>query len=87
MKNDYKEKGIYYMDLGESEKAIDCFQEAIDINPEDAEAYCYMGVVYANLGEFENVNACYQKAADINPENAEIYNEMRRRLINTNDAN
>ncbi|MDR0754393.1 MAG: tetratricopeptide repeat protein [Prevotellaceae bacterium] len=57
-------------------EAIECWQKAIDINPNDAVAYYNMGNAYDELGNYTEAIACYQKSLDIDPTAARVYNNM-----------
>ncbi|OAV70206.1 photosystem I assembly protein Ycf3 [Bacteroidales bacterium Barb4] len=53
--------GNAYNNSGKSETAIVCYQKAIDINPEFAEAYHNMGAAYKNLGDYNKYEECIKK--------------------------
>jgi len=54
-------------------EAIDCYKQAIDINPKDDIVYSNMGVVYDELKEYDKAIQAYQKAIEINLKKDEIY--------------
>ncbi|MCW7080625.1 MAG: tetratricopeptide repeat protein [Candidatus Methanospirare jalkutatii] len=47
----YNNRGVAYAKLGEHKRAIEDYDKAIKLNPEDAEAYYGRGLVYVILGE------------------------------------
>ncbi len=59
---------------GNHEKAIHYYNKAIEINPQDAEAYFNRGNVKAALGNHEEAIQDYNKALEINPQSAEAFN-------------
>jgi len=63
-----KEIGISFGEAGEYEKAIACFDKAIELNPEDAKAYNNRGLAYANLKQYERAIEDYNKAIKLNPD-------------------
>ncbi len=66
-------RGNAYADLGQYEQAIADYNQAIQINPQDAEAYNNRGIAYADLGQYEQATADYNQALQINPQLAEAY--------------
>ena len=66
-------KGISFAKSGEYQKAIECFDKAIDLNPNFAEAYCNRGVTYCHLKQYERAIEDYAKAIELNPNLAEPY--------------
>ncbi len=57
-------QGFYESNI---DNAINCFQKAIDINPNNDIAFYNMGVSYSKKGDYDKAIECYQKAIDINP--------------------
>jgi superkiller protein 3 len=62
----YFEEGIIYGRKGDFQKAVDAFQKAIDLNPDDASVYYNLGITFDNVGDF-------QKAIDLKPDYASAY--------------
>ena len=58
----------------EYDKAVGHYTEAIDLNPEYAQAYNNRGIVYADKGEMDKAIQDYNTAIDLNPEHANAYN-------------
>jgi PGF-CTERM protein len=67
------ERGISFGLSGEHEKAIECFNKAIELNSNLAEAYYNRGISYYNLKQYERVIEDYNKAIELNPDYAEAY--------------
>jgi len=63
-------------DKKEYDKAIECYQKAIEIDPDYGGAYKGMGTAYFYKENYEKAIECYQKAVDIDPEDAGAYNNM-----------
>ena len=55
------------------DKAIGHYTEAMDLNPEYAQAYNNRGTVYAGKGEVDRAIQDYNTAIDLNPEGASVY--------------
>jgi len=76
--------GNEYYDKGDYDKAIDCYQKAIDIKPDD-EAYYNMGIVYDAKGDYDKAIEYYQKAIELNPNDNETYYNMGNAYYNKGD--
>jgi tetratricopeptide (TPR) repeat protein len=73
---DWGVKGISFGELGEYEEAIECFNRAIELNPNDADAYNCRGFVYYYyyyLGQHERAIKDFSKAIKLDPNNADAY--------------
>jgi len=76
-------RGLELSELGRYEEAIDCYNKALEINPEYKEAWVNKGKVLAidtyfeltsgNLEKYEEVIDCYDKAIEIDPGYIEAY--------------
>jgi len=66
-------RGYIYTGLGDYERAIADYTEAIRLAPEFAVAYNNRGYAYDNLGNYEQAIADYTEAIRLNPENAAAY--------------
>ena len=58
--------GIAYGELGEYEKAIDCYKKALEDKNLNKPSYVRnnMGIAYDDLGEYEKAIDCYKKALE-----------------------
>ncbi|MBE9592380.1 MAG: tetratricopeptide repeat protein, partial [Proteobacteria bacterium] len=70
----YNNRGNAYYELKKQEKAIEDYNKAIELNPEDAMAYNNRGAAYAKLKKQEKAIEAYNKAIELNPEDATAYN-------------
>ena len=77
---DWFKEGNALSDLGKFQEAIECYDKAIEINPDDAEAYYNKGNTLYNLGEYQQAIECYDKAIEINPDGVEAYNNKGNTL-------
>ncbi len=71
--NTYLDLGWDKIDEGKPLEAVEFFQKALVLNPNDAVAYLGWGVALGNLGRYEEAIEKYQKAVEINPKLAEAY--------------
>ena len=72
--SDYFEDGNKLYRIGEYDTAIADFTKAIELNPDDHEAYNNRGSVYAKLEKYDTAIADFTKAIELNPDDHEVYN-------------
>ena len=65
--------GMVYGYLVQHERAIRDFDEAIRLNPQDAEAYNIRGLLYRYRGQHERAIGDYDEAIRLNPQHANAY--------------
>ena len=66
----YVNRGLAYMQLGQYEKAIDDFSEAIRLEPTRAEHYFKRGVAYEQVGNNEKAADSFASAIELDDKNA-----------------
>ena len=81
----YNNRGAIYNDLKKYDRAIDDYNKAIELAPEDAGVYFNMGKSYQKLGQYDRSIANYSKAIELNPHYAEAYNNFAFLLATTKD--
>jgi tetratricopeptide (TPR) repeat protein len=59
--------GAVFFELGKFQKAITCYQKAIQIQPNYAAAHYNLGKLFKSSGEYKKTISYYQKAIQINP--------------------
>jgi tetratricopeptide (TPR) repeat protein len=59
--------------LQDQQKAVETYQKAIQLSPNDAGLHNNLGSVYAEMGKVDEAKAEFQKAADLNPAGAGGY--------------
>lgn len=72
--NELVNEGISYGKLGEYNKAIETFDKAIAINPDEKVAWYNKGIAYDKLGEYEKSIEAYNGAITIDPDFADAWN-------------
>jgi len=74
---EYYIEGKKYYDNQKYYKAIDCFNNSINLNLKSAEIYNYLGASYSNLKLYRDAMRCYLKALELKPPNiASIFTNM-----------
>jgi tetratricopeptide (TPR) repeat protein len=73
-------KGLILNKLGRYEEAINCFDFALDINPENYYAWANKGDVLYDQGRYEEAIKCYDSATAINPTYAHAYIQKNNAL-------
>jgi tetratricopeptide (TPR) repeat protein len=71
---EWTKKGISFAMNGEYQKAIECYDKAIELDPNLAEAYNNRGVAYRALRLYESAIEDCNKAIELDPNLAEAYN-------------
>ncbi len=70
----YNNRGVVYSNMGEHDKALSDFEQALSINPNYENAYNNRGVAYVNLGEFDKAMSDFNQALRIDSSHADAYN-------------
>ncbi len=67
-------QGIFFVQNGQYDRSIACFNKAIAINPKLAMAYNNRGIAYGKgKGQFDRAISDFSKAIEINPSFADAY--------------
>ena len=56
--------GVIYHAQGKFQKAIDCFSNALSINPNYTEAQLHLAVTYNDLGQYDKAQKIYRQAKE-----------------------
>ena len=70
---DWKNDGDIFLNKRQYEKALDCYDKAIQLDSNDETAWNSKGIALRNLRRFEEANECYDRAINLNSNNAEIW--------------
>lgn len=73
------EAGLNYAYIGDFEKAVKSFEQALEMKPKDPEILCNIGVCRLNLGQIEEAKEAINKAHVLNPKD-EIINKWLDQL-------
>ncbi|MBE0525314.1 MAG: tetratricopeptide repeat protein, partial [Candidatus Thorarchaeota archaeon] len=79
-------KGAVFYALKDFENARDCYDEALDINPDDAEAWNNIGNCFSRLADGQKAIEAYTRAVALKPDYAEaFYNKANAHFIEEDD--
>ncbi len=82
--------GVAYSNMDDFTKAVECFNKALESNPNHFNALNNLGVIHVQEGKFKEAISFFQKALKIKPEMAAIWEnlaECHERLGNFSEAN
>ena len=72
-------RGHSYTELNQYNKAVENFTKAIEIEPNDADAYCSRGIFYAVLEQYDKAIQDFTKVREIEPDN-QLYRDCLEEL-------
>jgi len=67
------ERGFGLVISGNHTDAVKAFNKAIELNPQDAQAYNIRGITYGILGNYQQEIKDFDKAIELNPRDAQAY--------------
>jgi tetratricopeptide (TPR) repeat protein len=66
--------------MDKPQDSVKCYDKALDLAPDFAEAWKGKGDALSNQGKFESAVKCYNKALELNPDNYETWANKGRAL-------
>ena len=79
----WSEIGRQAIDAKRWNEALNAYNKAIDLNPNDASAYNNRGLAYDNLDKDDLAIADYEKAIELNPKYGDAFNNLAKTLWKT----
>ncbi|MFZ3122344.1 MAG: tetratricopeptide repeat protein [Thermodesulfovibrionales bacterium] len=70
---DWFEKGVKFYESGNYKEALNAYNKAIQLDPQDAITFSYRGLAYDNLGNLQQAFNDYNKAIQLDPKDASAY--------------
>lgn len=74
------QEGILHLQRGIAQKALACFQEAIQFNPSGGDAYLGLGLAFNAVSDRESAKQAFEKAVRFSPQQAAPHFELGRIL-------
>jgi len=74
--SDHIDTGVEYAEQGQLDEAIAEYQEAIKLEPDNADAHRNLGTAYGEQGEWEEAAAAYEQAIELAPDSGEAYGDL-----------
>lgn len=72
----YNNLGNYYAKNKKYKNAVQCYAEAIRLNPMSVDAYNNMGIAYKKQGKFDKALKCYEKVISMAPDYGAVYSNV-----------
>jgi len=66
-------KAAAFSDMGKSEEALLCCEEALKIDPTNSEAWYHKGVSFVNMEKYQEAIKCFKRTLEIDPDNANAW--------------
>ena len=73
-KRAWYKKGYEFGEVGEYKKALECYDKALEMDPNFIMAWISKGNMFRELGKPEEAVECYDKALEINPHSSDALN-------------
>ena len=70
---EWVEQGAKFFEKEQDEEALECFNRALEIDPENGDAWCFKGMTLYFLEKDSQAITCLEKAIKINPENGNAW--------------
>ncbi len=70
--------------LGKHEEAVNCFNNAIDIQPNHVPSHCSLGIAFKDLGNFEQAAVVFKSALRYQPNHFDSQNNLAYALLMSN---
>lgn len=77
-KKDHYNKGLDFFGEGKHSEAIEEYEKALEIDPQDGELHLAISMSYQRLGDFDKALDSAQKAAELDPREPLMYTNLSR---------
>jgi len=83
----YAKIGNIFLEKGDPHLALDCYQKALDANPDNAQVWMRLANLLQTYyrEDTEQIISCYQNIVEFDPKNATIFYELGHLYIRLND--
>ena len=66
--------------LKKYEEAIECYEKALEIDPNDGNAWFFKGLALENFEKYDEAIACYERALEIDPKDKDAWINKKEAL-------
>ncbi len=80
----YSNRGAAHSALGQPQRAIEDYDEALRIDPQDAKAYYNRGTVYVDLGQSQRAIEDFDEAIRLSPQYALAHHKRVKTRLQEN---
>ena len=83
----YTKIGNIFLEKGDPHLALDCYQKALDANPDNAQVWMKLANLLQTYyrEDAEQIITCYQNIVEFDPKNATVFYELGHLYIRLND--
>ena len=72
---EWMQKGFLLYESGEVQKAIECYNNALKINPNNSNAWLLKAEAIYNLDDYQRAHGCYRRVLELLNPNTQVYQE------------
>ena len=72
---EWMQKGFLLYESGEVQKAIECYNNALKINPNNSNAWLLKAEAIYNLDDYQRAHGCYMRVLELLNPNTQVYQE------------
>lgn len=65
--DDLIDRGKKFLEDGEFDNALRCFEQALLLNPNDPELWNFKGAALRSMGRYEEALECFNKSLELDP--------------------
>ncbi len=77
--------GVAYKKTGQTQKALESYRRAVQLNPSDPDGYYDIGNIYAESDNYTLAKQYYLRAIEVDPYSARAYNNLGNIYFETGD--
>ena len=75
--NEYHQTGMQFLATGKLYAALDVFQRAVDVAPENMDSQFHLALTYLRLNRLESAKKCFEHVLSVEPTNTEAQAQLQ----------